>query len=141
MADAKKIDFSKWELNTLPERTGNVRWQPDLQELIYTAINHVEGDYEDADENAAEQVIERLVLAIKTLLREEQEQPIARLEASRPNDWWVIGKGRTRPDEPLYGIEIMEGQSVFMAAQGEADTLAEAIDDAIAQLGDDEVLS
>lgn len=62
------IDFSNWTYNTLPERTGNVGWQPDLQELIYTAINHVEGDYEDADENAAEQVIERLVLAIKALL-------------------------------------------------------------------------
>ena len=64
------IDFSNWSYNTLPERTGNVGWQPDLQDLIYTAINHVEGDYEDADENCAEQVIERLVLAIKGLLVE-----------------------------------------------------------------------
>lgn len=62
------IDFSNWTYNTLPERTGNVGWQPDLQDLIYTAINHVEGDHEDADENCAEQVIERLVLAIKGLL-------------------------------------------------------------------------
>lgn len=62
------IDFSTWSYNTLPERTGNVGWQPDLQDLIYTAINHVEGDYEDADENCAEQVIERLVLVIKGLL-------------------------------------------------------------------------
>src|SRR5665213_2996311 len=62
------IDFSNWSYNTLPERTGNEDWQPDLQDLIYAAINHVEGDYEDADENCAEQVIERLVLAIKELL-------------------------------------------------------------------------
>jgi hypothetical protein len=66
--DRKRIDFANWSYNTLPERTGNVDWQPDLQDLIYTAINHVEGDYGDADENCAEQVIERLVLAIKSLL-------------------------------------------------------------------------
>ena len=64
------IDFSNWSYNTVPERTGNAGWQPDLQDLIYTAINHVEGGYEDADENCAEQVIERLVLAIKGLLVE-----------------------------------------------------------------------
>jgi hypothetical protein len=65
------IDFSTWSYNTLPERTGNIGWQPDLQDLIYTAINHVEGDYEDADENCAEQVIERLVLALKASLTEQ----------------------------------------------------------------------
>jgi hypothetical protein len=77
------IDFSTWSYNTLPERTGNAGWQPDLQDLIYTAINHVEGDYEDADANCAEQVIERLVLAIKSLLSklDKQKAREAELEA------------------------------------------------------------
>lgn len=74
-----EIDFSNWTYNTLPERTGNVGWQPDLQDLIYTAINHVEGDYEDADENCAEQVIERLVLAIKSLLGPSAAEAVAHI--------------------------------------------------------------
>lgn len=77
------IDFGNWTYNTLPERTGNVGWQPDLQELIYTAINHVEGDYEDADENCAEQVIERLVLAIKALLSAASAGALGQIQAER----------------------------------------------------------
>lgn len=68
------IDFAHWTYNTLPERTGNIGWRPDPQDLIYTAINHVEGDYEDADDNAAEQVIERLVLLVKQLLSDADAQ-------------------------------------------------------------------
>lgn len=72
--ETRAIHFANWTYNTLPERTGNLGRQPDLQDLVYTAINHVEGDYGDADENAAEQVIERLVLAIKAILKQRQSQ-------------------------------------------------------------------
>jgi hypothetical protein len=83
------IDFSNWSYNTLPERTGNVGWQPDLQDPIYTAINHVEGDYEDADENCAEQVIERLVLAVKALLVETDRAREAEADAQASADTWL----------------------------------------------------
>lgn len=97
------LDFSNWSNNTLPERTGNVGWQPDLQDLIYTAINHVEGNYDDADENAAEQVIERLVLAIKSLstqLADAVKDREEALENLRQLQYVARNHMRTRTDFP-----------------------------------------
>jgi hypothetical protein len=37
--------------------------------------------------------------------------------------YWVIGKGKSRPDEPLYGIQII--------AEAEDDNLIEAIKSAL----------
>lgn len=34
--------------------------------------------------------------------------------------WWLIGKGRTRPDEPLYGVQILDGERVAAEAETEA---------------------
>lgn len=34
--------------------------------------------------------------------------------------WWLIGKGRTRPDEPLYGVQILDGERVVAEAETEA---------------------
>lgn len=47
------------------EPTLNSRWKPGLQELVYTAINYVRGDYEDADENNGEQIAEQLLIALR----------------------------------------------------------------------------
>ncbi|MGA0604926.1 hypothetical protein ACO2Q0_02915 [Phenylobacterium sp. VNQ135] len=117
------IDFSNWTYNTLPERTGNVGWRPDLQDLIYTAINAVEGDYEDADDNAAEQVIERLVLAVKSLLgdldtlkRENEELRLA-----------ICGG----EDAPGYAASLPHKTVVSLAADNYRD-LRHASDSALA---------
>lgn len=50
----------------------------------------------------------------------------------RTGCYWVVAKGRTRPDEPLYGAQIMNGMTSEIEAQAEAGTLAEAIEDALA---------
>lgn len=34
--------------------------------------------------------------------------------------WWLIGKGRTRPDEPLYGVQILDGERVVAEAETES---------------------
>jgi hypothetical protein len=44
--------------------------------------------------------------------------------------YWVIGKGKTRPDEPLYGIQIMD-QKRNIVAEAEDDSLIEAIKSAL----------
>lgn len=43
----------------------NPRWIETDQEMVWTAINHIRGDYEDADEDAPEQVMERLLHIIR----------------------------------------------------------------------------
>lgn len=40
--------------------------------------------------------------------------------------YWIIGKGKTRPDEPLYGVQIMDQQRKILA-EAEDDNLIEAI--------------
>jgi hypothetical protein len=39
----------------------NVEWKPDDQNLIYTAINFRDDEWGDADEDAAQQIVERLL--------------------------------------------------------------------------------
>ena len=45
--------------------------------------------------------------------------------------WWLLGKGQTRPDEPLYGAQIMlrsgHGYAVDVVAETEAHTPALAM--------------
>lgn len=104
----KALDFSDLE----NELTRNPRWTPDDQDLVYTAINHLRGDYEDADEDCAEQVIERLLHALraahqrlntpevedfaKGVVSEAQHQrarwPAEQDAGKGPLDWfWLIG--------------------------------------------------
>lgn len=40
--------------------------------------------------------------------------------------FWLIGKGKISPDEPLYAIQIMDQQRNILA-EGEDDNLIEAI--------------
>lgn len=55
----EEIDFADF---AGPKR--NVGWQPDLQELIYQALLGLDGTV-DADEDAAEQIIERLLVVLQ----------------------------------------------------------------------------
>lgn len=43
----------------------NADWKPDLQDLIYTAINFRDDEYGDADEDAGQQIVERLLSALR----------------------------------------------------------------------------
>lgn len=43
---------------------------------------------------------------------------VALAERVLPGCYWLLGKGRNRPDEPLYGVQIMKGEAVnFVDAQ------------------------
>ncbi|WP_026618314.1 hypothetical protein M728_000350 [Ensifer sp. WSM1721] len=55
---AQALDWSNFEG---PKR--NVDWRPDDQELIYTAINYRDDEYGDQDEDAGQQIVERLLAA------------------------------------------------------------------------------
>jgi len=55
--------------------------------------------------------------------------------AAIPNNlYWLIGKGRTRPSEPLYGIQILDPESNVAIAEGEADDVAGAVTNALKKL-------
>lgn len=55
-----KIDWGNFEG---PNR--NIDWKPDLQDLIYTAINFRDEEWGDADEDAGQQIVERLLAALR----------------------------------------------------------------------------
>lgn len=52
-----------------------------------------------------------------------------------PNIYWLMGKGRTRPKEPLYAVQLIDPESGVAIAEAEAEQLAEAIDAAVKLLG------
>lgn len=58
----KPMDWSNFDG---PKR--NTGWMPDIQELIHTALNHLDGKG-DADQDAGEQIIERLLSALRSAL-------------------------------------------------------------------------
>ena len=36
------------------------------------------------------------------------------------NRFWLLGKGRTRPDEPMYGAQILDGGYVIAESENDA---------------------
>lgn len=58
-------------------------------------------------------------------------QALARIPAHL---YWLMGKGRTRPSEPLYGVQLIDPESGVAIAEAEAEQLVDAIDAAVKQL-------
>lgn len=61
------LDWSNFEG---PKR--NLEWKPDDRDLIYTAINFRDDEWGDADEDAGQQIVERLLAAWKSAAISEQ---------------------------------------------------------------------
>lgn len=67
VAGEEALDWSNFEG---PKR--NIGWKPDDQDLIYTAINFRDDEWGDADEDAGQQIVERLLTAWKSSVVTEQ---------------------------------------------------------------------
>lgn len=53
---------------------------------------------------------------------------LAELIAAIPARYfWIAGKGRLKPTEPLYGIKIIDPETDSVVAEAEADTLEDAV--------------
>lgn len=53
---------------------------------------------------------------------------LAELIAAIPSQYyWIAAKGRTRPTEPLYAIQILDAETSSIIAQAEAETLEDSI--------------
>lgn len=50
--------------------------------------------------------------------------------------YWLIGKGRTRPTEPLYAIQLIDPESGVAIVEAEGEILVDTIGAAIKQLSD-----
>nr|CAD6412787.1 hypothetical protein REQ54_01063 [Rhizobium sp. Q54] len=61
------LDWSNFEGPKL-----NIEWKPDDQDLIYTAINFRDDEYGDKDDDAGQQIVERLLAAWKSTAISEQ---------------------------------------------------------------------
>jgi hypothetical protein len=63
----------------------------------------------------------------------EIDEAIARVEAKFPNAFWLIGKGRTKPEEPLFAVRVCHPDDIdVILAEGEGDTLAGAVERTLA---------
>lgn len=51
-----------------------------------------------------------------------------------PHLYWLIGKGRTRPAEPFYAVQLIDPESGIAIAEAEAEQLADAINAAVEKL-------
>lgn len=48
--------------------------------------------------------------------------------------YWLLGKGRTRPTEPLYAVQIIDPDSGIAVSETEGENLVDTIRAAIEQL-------
>ncbi|MES5483595.1 hypothetical protein QMZ05_12625 [Bradyrhizobium sp. INPA03-11B] len=65
-----------------------------------------------------------------------QQDALSRAIASVPSNlYWMMGKGRIRPKEPLYAVQLIDPESGIAIAEAEAEQLADAIDSAVKLLG------
>jgi len=63
-------------------------------------------------------------------------QAFAEAEKALPGHFWVFGKGKTRPDEPLFGFAVYDmPDGDNLVASGESDDPVEAVRLAIAGMG------
>lgn len=53
---------------------------------------------------------------------------IERMDCAFPGKFWLLGKGRVRPNEPLYGLRVFEpGDPDRVIAESEHDDLLECV--------------
>lgn len=67
LSPSAPLDFSDF---TGPKL--NTAYKPDAQELVYEALKYIEGDGGDADEDAADQFIERLIDLLRRINLKDQ---------------------------------------------------------------------
>lgn len=68
-------------------------------------------------------------------MADEAQQTLSCALASIPAHlYWIAGKGRTRPSEPLYGVQLIDRESGIAIAEGEAEQLVDAIVAAVKRL-------
>lgn len=48
--------------------------------------------------------------------------------------YWLIGRGRNRPSEPMFGCQLIDPESGIVVAEAEAEVLSDAIKSAISKL-------
>lgn len=51
-----------------------------------------------------------------------------------PNLFWIIGKGRNRPSEPLFAVQLLDPETRIAVAEAEHEDLDQAIALAVASL-------
>lgn len=67
--------------------------------------------------------------------RQPPSQAMSEAIASIPAHlYWLMGKGRTRPSEPLYAVQLVDPESGVAIVETEAEHLADAINAAVGQL-------
>lgn len=52
------------------------------------------------------------------------------IDARWPGSYWILGKGRTRPYEPLWGLQVFNADTGAVLGEAEGDTPYDAIDKA-----------
>jgi hypothetical protein len=95
------------------------RW--DLTTLMHELV------FKRAAFDSHKETIEQLRALVENAARLQ-----AAIESIPPHLNWLIGKGKTRPDEPPHAVQLLEDLKVV--AQTEGDDLCAAIRDAIASL-------
>ncbi|MCK1693704.1 hypothetical protein [Bradyrhizobium sp. 144] len=71
--------------------------------------------------------------------RQSPVQTVSHAIASIPvHLYWLIGKGRTRPTEPLYAVQLIDAESGIAIVETEAEQLVDAINAAVARLNTSE---
>ncbi|MCK1568963.1 hypothetical protein IVB08_34460 [Bradyrhizobium sp. 173] len=67
--------------------------------------------------------------------RQSPTQTVSHAISSIPAHlYWLMGKGRTRPTEPLYAVQLIDPESGIAIAEAEAEQLVDAINAAIERL-------
>lgn len=105
-APRSDLDWSNFEG---PKR--NVEWNPDDQDLIYTALNYRDDDYGDADEDVGQQLVERLLAAWKLVDTSERLTFETSARLLKERDELRAGIKRLSEEE-----EITEGEAFSLVS-------------------------
>lgn len=72
--------------------------------------------------------------AAKEALRREKEAVCNAIGRIPENVYWLLGKGRNSPSEPLYGVQLLDPETRIVVAEAEAERLSDAITAAVGKL-------
>ena len=101
----------------------------DGNEIWEALFSILKGDV-PLSEDVCQELADWINAAIGDVKGPNVRQALDKLEAT--GCWWIIGKGRTREDEPLYGVQIMRGESDDVERQAECEDLPTAVRAALA---------
>lgn len=117
------------------DEDGSIRYEIwDKRPETYNRLCVISEDNEDCDEPQDRGRAKKDAELIVRALNAQHTSSVEAALASIPDQhYWLLAKGRLRPTEPLYAIQLLKPGTEHVIAEAEGDSIPECVAEALAR--------